>query len=84
MVIPPVHAVAQWQARVSNDPKQPGRDTRRGNMGNCGFNGDEWDLTIEHGPVEIVDVPMKNGEFPWNFVCLPGPGNGIVKLWLEG
>jgi len=33
-------------------------------MGNCGFNGDEWDLTIEHGPVEIVDVPMKNGEFP--------------------
>jgi len=26
---------------------------------------------IEHGPVEIVDLPIKNGDFPQLFVCLP-------------
>jgi hypothetical protein len=28
--------------------------------------------TIEHGPVEIVDLPIKNGDFPSFFVSLPG------------
>jgi hypothetical protein len=27
--------------------------------------------------IEIVDVPMKNGDFPWFFVCLP-EGNGNI------
>jgi hypothetical protein len=26
---------------------------------------------IENGPVEIVDLPIKNGDFPSVFVCLP-------------
>ena len=26
---------------------------------------------IENGPVEIVDIPSKNGDFSWLFVCLP-------------
>jgi hypothetical protein len=28
-------------------------------------------FAIENGPVEIVDLPIKNGDFPWLFVCLP-------------
>ena len=32
------------------------------------------DIAIEHGPVEIVDLPIKNGDFPSLFVCLPGAG----------
>jgi len=38
-------------------------------------------FAIENGPVEIVDLPTKNGDFPSFFVCLPeaislpgGPG----------
>ena len=38
-------------------------------------------FAIENGPVEIVDLPIKNGDFPSFFVCLPeaislpgGPG----------
>ena len=23
------------------------------------------DIAIENGPVEIVDLPMNNGDFPW-------------------
>jgi hypothetical protein len=26
---------------------------------------------IENGPVEIVDLAIKNGDFPSFFVCLP-------------
>ena len=26
---------------------------------------------IENGPVEIVDFPMKNGDFPWQNVSSP-------------
>ena len=40
-------------------------------------NGMIWDLpsgyvkiAIEHGPF-IVDLPIKNGDFPYFFVCLP-------------
>ena len=29
-------------------------------------------IAIENGPVEIVDLPMKHGDFPcFFFVCLP-------------
>ena len=27
---------------------------------------------IENGPVEIVDLPTKHGDFPSFFACLPG------------
>ena len=28
-------------------------------------------IAIEHGPVEIIDFPIKNGDVPWFCVCLP-------------
>ena len=28
-------------------------------------------IAIEHGPVEIVSFPMKNGDFPYLCKCLP-------------
>ena len=33
---------------------------------------------VENGPVEIVDLPIKHGDFPQFFVCLP---EGI--LWSD-
>ena len=32
-------------------------------------------IAIENGPVEIVDFPMKHGDFPVRYVKLP-EGNG--------
>ena len=37
---------------------------------------------IENGPVEIVDLPMKNSDFPWFFVCLP-EGNIVFRSRLN-
>ena len=41
---------------------------------------------IEHGPVEIVDLPPKNGVFPSFFLCLPeGTGEGPkIITWKNG
>ena len=39
-----------------------------------------WTRPVEiegSGPVEIVDLPMKNGEFPSFSVCLPEGINNI-------
>ena len=40
-----------------------------------GFNGDYplvmTNIAIEHGPVEIVDLPIDNGDFPVRYVSLP-------------
>jgi hypothetical protein len=33
---------------------------------------------IENGPVEIVDLAIKNGDFPSFFVCLP-EGRSMAK-----
>ena len=41
---------------------------------------------IENGHLNpfIVDLPMKNGDFPWFFVCLPeGTQNNLPKLGAE-
>jgi hypothetical protein len=35
-------------------------------------------IAIENGPVEIVDFPIKNGDFPVRYVKLP---EGIVYKW---
>ena len=34
---------------------------------------------MENGPVEIVDFPMKNDDFPWQNVSSP-EGSGLVAL----
>ena len=40
--------------------------------------GKRLQFAIEHGPVEIVDLPIKNGDCPQFFVCLP---EGNFGLW---
>ena len=30
-----------------------------------------FDVATENGPVEIVDLPTKHGDFPVRYVCLP-------------
>ena len=55
-------------------------------------NGMIWDLpsgyvkiAIEHGPF-IVDLPIKNGDFPYFFVCLPEGKTvvlGYVYIYIE-
>ena len=39
------------------------------------------DIAIEHGPIEIVDLPIKNGDFPSFFVCLPGRVFHPKRTW---
>ena len=33
-------------------------------------------IAIENGPVEIVDLPIENGDFPSFFVCFQGVSSG--------
>ena len=33
--------------------------------------------------IEIVDLPIKNGDFPWFFVCLP-EGNWDKLMEMDG
>ena len=47
-------------------------------------------VKIANGPVEIVDLPIKNSDFPWFFACLP-EGNGwgphdllVLNVGLDG
>ena len=34
--------------------------------------GNLLQFAIQNGPVEIVDLPIKHGDFPWFCVCFPG------------
>ena len=41
-------------------------------------------IAIGHGPVEIVDFPMKNGDFPWQNVSSPEGNHQFVMLPYRG
>ena len=41
-------------------------------------------IAIEHGPVEIVDFPIKNGDVPWQNVSSPEGKYGDTNLGCQG
>ena len=43
-----------------------------------------FNIAIENGPVEIVDFPIKNGDFPLFCVCLPEGTIQIADSALSG
>ena len=36
---------------------------------------------LENGPVEIVDLPTKNGDFPYSYVSLPEGNFGRIPRY---
>jgi hypothetical protein len=46
----------------------------------------EWstNIALENGPVEIVDLPIGNGDFPLFCVCLPEGNIKIVTMLSMG
>ena len=37
-------------------------------------------IAIKNGPVEIVDLPINNGDFPFSYVSLPEGKNHVEIL----
>ena len=44
-----------------------------------------FNIAIENGPVEILDVPIKDGDFPYVlFVCYVSLPEGIITIFGRG
>ena len=44
----------------------------------------QFNIAIENGPVEILDLPIKDGDFPWFFVWYVSLPEGMITIFCSG